>query len=131
MITIQDDDAQQSSSESSKTVVAIAENKGFKLQPYTTNKKFVCPFWYVTVKHEREKCNLELQNRFVNTRRPTVNDKNTSPIIPVAFPCAVNFTAIAKHAELVLYRPGVQAKQEKREAPLVLRGTAKKPKASV
>ena len=131
VITIQDDDAQQSSSESSKTVVAIAENKGFKLQPYTTDKKFVCPFWYVTVKHEREKCNLELQNRFVNTRRPTANDKNTSPIIPVAFPCAVNFTAIAKHAELVLYRPGVQAKQEKREAPLVLRGTAKKPKASV
>ena len=131
VITIQDDDAQQSSSESSKTVVAIAENKGFKLQPYTTNKKFVCPFWYVTVNHAREKCNLELQNRFVNTKRPTANDKNTSPIIPVAFPCAVNFTAIAKHAELVLYRPGVQAKQEKREAPLVLRGTAKKPKASV
>jgi hypothetical protein len=128
-ITIPDKDDKQKYLESSKAISAIAESKEFKLQP-NTDKKFVCPFWYVTVNHKREKCNLELINKVVNTKRPSTKDKNTTPIIPVSFPCAVNFKAIAKHDELVLYRPGVQAKLEKREAPLVLTGTAKKSKES-
>ena len=128
-ITIIDKDDKKKSSESYRTVSAIAESKEFKLQP-NTDKKFVCPFWYVTANHNREKCNLELINKVVNTKRPSTKDKNNNPIIPVSFPCAVNFKDIAKHDELVLYRPGVQAKAEKREAPLVLAGTVKKSKAS-
>ena len=118
-----------SSAEQAKVVVAIADGIMFKLHS-NMDKQFICPFWFVTVNHQREKCNLELVTKIVNTKRPSMKDKNNNPVIPVSFQCAVNFKAIEMHAELVLYRPAAAAAvtPAKHEAPLVLAGAVKKPK---
>ena len=112
-----------------KNVAATAGDMNFILAP-CFDKDFINPFWYIKDKSDRTKCNMEIVNKTVYTRLPTSKEKSTNPIFEVSFPTAVNFKAIKKHEECVLYRPAVKHADKKRQqAALVLAGTQKKAKA--
>ena len=104
----------------SKDILATIEGHKFKLCPQMDKKSFAA-FWFLEVKRERKKCNLELVDKTLFTKRPSIKTPNNNTIVNVNFPAAVNFKPIEAREHLVLYRPAVATPVEKkRDLHLVL-----------
>ena len=109
----------------SKAILVTVEGHYFKLGQQQ-DKKCYAAFWCLEVNHERNKCNLELVDKTMFTKRPSITTPNNNTIVTVNFPVAVNFKPIKERERLVLYRPAVaKPVEKKREAPLVLAGGKK------
>ena len=112
-----------------KDVLATCEGHRFKLQSQQ-DSKCMATFWYLDIKTDRSKCNLELIDKTFYTKRPLHKTPNANAIVNVVIPVAVNFKAFGDRERLVLYRPAGPKPEDnkKREAPLVLASGAKKTK---
>ena len=111
-----------------KNIMVNLEGQTIKLAPQK-DSECMHAFWFLDVKDDVTKCNLQLVDKIFYTKRPSVKNPNTNTVIPVTIPVAVNFKPIAEHDRLVLHRPAVQKKTEnKREAALILSSSDKKAK---
>ena len=109
----------------SKAILVTVEGQNFKLGQQQDKKCFAA-FWFLEVNRERNKCNLELVDKTMFTKGPSIKTPNNNTIVTVNFPVAVNFKPIKERERLVLYRPAVaKSVEKKREAPLVLAGGKK------
>ena len=78
------------------------------------DKKSFAAFWFLEVKRERKKCNLELVDKTLFTKRPSIKTPNNNTKVNVNFPAAVNFKPNEARENLVLYRPAVAKPVEKK-----------------
>ena len=114
-----------------KSIVAKIEGQSFKIAPQV-DKKCYHAFWLLDTSSDASKCNLELIEKIMYTKRPSVKTPNSNTVIPVTFTVAVNFKPIAEKDRLVLHRPAApkQVTTAKREAALVLKDCSKKAKTA-
>ena len=109
-----------------KSIMAKIEGHSFKLASQV-DKKCYHAFWFLETSSDASKCNLELIEKIIYTKRPSVKTPNNNTVIPVTFTVAVNFKPIAEKDRLVLHRPAAPKQvTEKREAALILQGGASK-----
>ena len=105
--------------EASRTFLATIEGKLFKLQTQL-EKIGIWAFWFLDIKHERDKCNLELVDKKAFTKWPSQKTPNNNAIVPITFPVTVNFKPIDDRERLVLYRPAVAKREERQKQPTLV-----------
>ena len=114
-------------------VCTVGADSPYFVLSHVIQKEFVSPFWYIRKSSKRGECNLELQDHVVEMRPPkTQHVVNKDKSLFFAVPCAVNFVAVKKGDELVLFKEVKEKTEDNKDKKhtLVLDAVGQKVKKS-